>query len=143
MKILNTYILITFILLAGFVSAQNVDFKRSNFKDDSDGFKAATDAIKEGTTLFEQGSLAIFEVRDPGLAFKKALIEFEKAQKLNPDNALNNYRIGVCYIHSTSPYKAISYLKKAYELDPTCDPFLRSEERRVGKECRSRCTPYH
>lgn len=124
MKILNTYILITFILLAGFVSAQNVDFKRSNFKDDSDGFKAATDAIKEGTTLFEQGSLAIFEVRDPGLAFKKALIEFEKAQKLNPDNALNNYRIGVCYIHSTSPYKAIQYLKKAYELDPSCDPFL-------------------
>src|SRR5690554_1106137 len=143
MKILNKYILVVFLLLSGFISAQNVDFKRGNFKDDVDGFKVATDAISKGEPFFQEGSLAVFEVRDPKLAFKKALIEFEKAQKFNPNNALNNYRVGVCYIHSTSPYKAISYLKKAYELDPTCDPFLRSEERRVGKECRSRCTPYH
>ncbi|HZH87293.1 MAG TPA: OmpA family protein [Brumimicrobium sp.] len=124
MKILNKYILVVFLLLSGFISAQNVDFKRGNFKDDVDGFKVATDAISKGEPFFQEGSLAVFEVRDPKLAFKKALIEFEKAQKFNPNNALNNYRVGVCYIHSTSPYKAISYLKKAYELDPTCDPFL-------------------
>jgi len=124
MKILDKYILVAFLLFTGMVSAQNVDFKRGNFKDDIDGYKAATDAISKGVTLFDEGSLAVFEVKDPGLAFKKALIEFEKAQEFNPSNALNNYRIGVCYIHSTSPYKAIPYLEKAYELDPTCDPFL-------------------
>ena len=124
MKILDKYILVAFLLLGGLVSAQNVDFKRGNFKDDTDGFKAATDAISKGVPLFNEGSLAVFEVRDPGLTFKKALIEFEKAQAFNPDNALNNYRIGVCYIHSTSPYKAIPFLKRAYELDPSCDPFL-------------------
>ncbi|WP_417266288.1 OmpA family protein [Brumimicrobium sp.] len=124
MKILDKYILVAALLFSGIASAQNVDFKRSNFKDDVDGFKAATDAISNGTPFFEEGTLAVFEVRDPGLAFKKALIEFEKAQAFNPNNALNNYRIGVAYIHSTSPYKAIPFLKKAHELDPSCDPFL-------------------
>src|SRR5690554_281086 len=85
-------LLITTFLISGFATAQNVDFKRSNFKDNVDDFKAATDAISAGTTLFTEGSLAIFEVRDPGLTFKKALIQFEIAQKLNPDNALNNFR---------------------------------------------------
>jgi len=28
-------------------------------------------------------------------------------------------------------------------VDPATDPALRSEERRVGKECRSRWSPYH
>ena len=28
-------------------------------------------------------------------------------------------------------------------IDVLRDPFLRSEERRVGKECRSRWSPYH
>jgi outer membrane protein OmpA-like peptidoglycan-associated protein/tetratricopeptide (TPR) repeat protein len=124
MKILDKYILVAFLLLGGVVSAQNVEFKRGNFKDDVDGYKAATDAIDKGVPFFEEGTLAVFEVRPPGLAFKKALAEFEIAQKFNPDNALNNYRIGVCYLQSTSPYKAIPYLKKAYKLDPECDPFL-------------------
>ncbi|WP_107039213.1 OmpA family protein [Brumimicrobium mesophilum] len=124
MKTLKKFILISTLLISGFSTAQNVEFKRSNFKDDTDAYKEATDAIDKGTTLFEEGSLAIFEVRDPGLTFKKALIEFEIAQKLNPENALNNYRIGVCYIHSSTPYKAIPFLDKAYALDPVADPFL-------------------
>ncbi|WP_165779229.1 OmpA family protein [Brumimicrobium salinarum] len=124
MKTINIYILLSFMFVSGIISAQNVEFKRGNFKDDIDGYKAATDAIDRGVPFFEEGSLAIFEVRPPGLAFKKALKNFEEAQAFNPDNALNNFRIGVCYIHSTSPYKAIPYLKKAYELDPECDPFL-------------------
>ena len=32
------------------------------------------------------------------------------------------------------PYEIINY---------ECDEFIRSEERRVGKECRSRWSPYH
>ena len=34
--------------------------------------------------------------------------------------------------------KVEMYAKKRYELDE-----IRSEERRVGKECRSRWSPYH
>lgn len=111
-------------MISGITTAQNVEFKRSNFKDDVEAYKEATETIDKGTVLFEEGSLAIFEVKDPGLAFKKALIQFEIAQKFNPENALNNFRIGVCYIHSSAPYKAIPYLEKAYSLDPEADPFL-------------------
>ena len=32
---------------------------------------------------------------------------------------------------------------EAYSIGLTYDPFMRSEERRVGKECRSRWSPYH
>lgn len=124
MKKTTRNILLFTLLISGFTSAQNVDFKRSNFKDNIEEYKNVTDAISKGETLFEEGSIAIFEVKDPKLKFKKALVEFKKAQELNPDNALNNFRIGVCYIHSTSPYKAIPYLKYAFELDPECDPFL-------------------
>ena len=118
------YILFPCFLLAGFVYGQNIEFKRSNFKDDIDAYKEAKDAIDKGEEFFEQGSEAVFQVQDPDEAFKKALEQFQIAQNLNPDNALNNFRIGVCYIYSTSPYEAIPYLEKAHELDPECDDFL-------------------
>lgn len=104
--------------------AQNVDFKRSNFKDNAEEFKAVESAIKEANGFFDLGSAAIFEVKSPELNFKKALQRYERAQKLNPQNGLNNYRIGVCHIYSSSPYKAAPFIQKALELDPSCDPFL-------------------
>ena len=119
--------LYTLLLLVGVSSltiAQNVDFKRSNFKDDAEEFKAVESAIKEANGFFDLGSAAIFEVKSPELNFKKALQRYERAQKLNPNNGLNNYRIGVCHIYSSSPYKAAPFIKKALELDPSCDPFL-------------------
>lgn len=124
MKFKYTKILLICALFSSYSIAQNVEFKRSNFKDQIDEYKAAEDAIDKGEELFEQGSAAIFEVRDPGLLFEKARQQFEIAQDLNPNNALNNFRIGVCYIYSTRPYEAISYLEKAHELDPECDDFL-------------------
>ncbi|WP_158276207.1 OmpA family protein [Brumimicrobium oceani] len=124
MKNLNKYIIAISLFISGFSTAQNIEFKRSNFKDNVEDYKVATDAIEQGVTLLEEGSMAIFEVKDPGLAFKKALVQFEIAQKLNPENALNNFRIGVCHLHSSAPYQAIPFLEKAYQLDPACDPFL-------------------
>jgi outer membrane protein OmpA-like peptidoglycan-associated protein/tetratricopeptide (TPR) repeat protein len=124
MKFKYIYITLILTLSAGFALAQNVEFKRSNFKDQVDEYKAAEDAISKGEELFEQGSTAIFEVRDPELLFDKALQQFQIAQDLNPNNALNNFRIGVCFIYSTRPYEAIPYLEKAQELDPECDDFL-------------------
>ncbi|MEX2483805.1 MAG: OmpA family protein [Brumimicrobium sp.] len=124
MNKINIFTILLLTAISTISYSQNVDFKRSNFKDDIDGYKEASDAIDKGEEYFEVGSAAIFDVKDPGLNFDKALEQFEIAQSLNPDNAMNNYRIGVCYIHSTSPYKAIPYIEKAYKLDPECDPFL-------------------
>lgn len=119
--------LYTFLILfssIGFAFGQNVDFKSANFKDDKDGLKKATDAIKLGEEPFKIANEAIFAVQNPGLNYKKALVQFQIAQKFNPNNAENNFRIGVCYANSSDPGKSIPYIKKAYELDKTCDPFM-------------------
>lgn len=124
MTLKNIYTLIGLLLICSSLTAQNVDFKKSNFKDKGAQFDKAKEALEKGEEFFELASAAIFDVRDPGLNFKLALQEFEIAQQLNPDNALNNYRIGVCYIHSSKPYKAYEYITKANTLDNGCDPFL-------------------
>ena len=40
-------------------------------------------------------------------------------------------------------YDTICQLEKAFPMEPDSNPYPRSEERRVGKECRSRWSPYH
>ena len=120
-------VLYTLAFITGFSSltfAQNVEFKKANFKENVEEFKAVETAIKEADEFFELGSAAIFEVKSPEQNFKKALLRYERAQKLNPNNGLNNFRIGVCHIYSSSPYKAPAFIKKALELDPECDPFI-------------------
>ncbi len=104
--------------------AQNVEFKSANFKEDKDGLKAATEAIKQGDEYYELGNEALFAVQPLGNNFKKALQSYEKAQKFNPNNAELNFKIGVCYANSTNPYSSIAYFKKARQLDPECNPFL-------------------
>ncbi|AEA44889.1 OmpA family protein [Fluviicola taffensis] len=103
---------------------QNVDFKSANFKDDKEGLKNATTAIDKGDEFYKVGVASVFAVQDFGTNFKSALVQFEIAQKFNSNNALLNYKIGVCHANSTNPVTCIEYFKKAYKLDPDCDPFL-------------------
>lgn len=103
---------------------QNIEFKAANFKDKKEEFKKAEEAIEKGETFFKLGNEAVFLVQDPGNQFSKALIEFEKAQKFNPNNGLLNYKIGVCWANSTDPSKCIPFIQKAMQLEPNCDPFL-------------------
>lgn len=120
----NTLLLIVACLFTATLFGQNVEFKSANFKDDKEGLKKATDAIKAGEEFFTLANEAVFQVQNPGLNYKKALQKFEIAQKFNPNNAENNFRIGVCHSYSTDPGKAIPYLRKAYQLDKACDPFM-------------------
>lgn len=119
------YIVTTLMMAAVFFgNAQNVDFKSANFKDDKEGLKKATEAIKKGDEFFEIANEAIFQVQSPGLNYELALKEYEKAQEFNPNNGLLNFKIGVCYANSPYSEKSIQFLYKANELDPGCDPFL-------------------
>ncbi|MFK7784582.1 MAG: hypothetical protein AB8B56_05695, partial [Crocinitomicaceae bacterium] len=119
------YLLTSIALVLGLMaSAQNVEFKSANFKDDKEGFKKAVEAIKAGDEFFELGNNAIFAVQSPGLNFELAKREYEKAQKFNSKNAELNYKIGVCHANSAYSEKCIPFLKKAFELDPACNPFL-------------------
>ena len=121
-NLVYTTLLIWATCLVGF--SQNVDFKAGNFKDDKDGLKKATDAIKKGDEFFATANEAIFQVQSPGLNYALALQEYMIAQKFNPNNAQLNYKIGVCHANSTDPFKSIEYISKAISLDPNCDPFL-------------------
>lgn len=123
---MKIYTLITAVvtLFCFTVSAQDVEFKAANFKDDKEGFKKAKEAIDKGDEYFVLGNEAIFAVKSPGLNYKLALEQYQKAQDFNPKSSLLNYKIGVCYANSENSEKCISYLYKAYELNPECDPFL-------------------
>ena len=104
--------------------AQNVDFKAANFKADKEGYKKIEAVLEKGEEFYKLGIEAVFTVQDIGLNFKKALEQFEIAQKYNPNSGLLNYKIGVCHANSSDPFKSISYFKTAQKLNPTCDPFL-------------------
>ncbi len=103
---------------------QNIDFKSANFKDDKEGLKKAENAIDKGDEFYKIANEALFLVQDYGKNYQLALMNYEIAQKFNPNNAKLNFKIGVCFANSTDPSKCIDYLKKAQKLDPTCDPFL-------------------
>ena len=124
MKFKHLYTLVLFLAAAFPSLAQNVDFKSANFKEDKEGLKKATEAIKAGDAFFELGNEALFQVKDVGLNYQEALQKYEIAQRFNPKNAQLNFKIGVCYANSTDPFKCIEYLKTAKALDPECDPFL-------------------
>ena len=104
--------------------AQNVEFKSSNFKDDKEGLKKATTALKEGDAYFDLANEALFLVKSPGLNYELALKKYEIAQKVNSKNGELNFKIGVCYMNSPYSQKGIQYLLDAKKLDPECDPFM-------------------
>ena len=76
---------VAIVSLAYLAGAQNVEFKAANFKDDKEGLKKATEAIKKGDEYFEIANAAIFEVKAPGLNYELALQQYEKAQQFNPN----------------------------------------------------------
>jgi outer membrane protein OmpA-like peptidoglycan-associated protein len=119
-------ILSIIVLALGFTTfAQgDVEFKAANFKDDKDGFKAAKTAFEEGSELWELGNLEVFAVRDPELHYWKALEKFEKAYKFNPKSAELNFKMGVCYAHSSYKEKSVKYITDAHKLNPEVHPFI-------------------
>lgn len=123
---MKIYTLITAVvtLFCFTLSAQDLEFKAGNFKDDKEGFKKAKEALDKGDEYFELGTQAVFAVKSPGMSFKQALTEYEKAQKFNPNSSLLNYKIGVCHAYTADSYRCIPFLYKANELNPACDPLM-------------------
>lgn len=112
------------VVLFSFAFGQNVEFKASNFKGDKEGFKKAMEALKKGDESFTLGNEAVFQVKDPGMNYGLALEQYEKAFEFNPNSAVLNFKMGVCYAHSPFRERCISYFEEAKKLDPACDPFM-------------------
>ncbi len=121
---LNKYITLIIIAISSSFYSQNVEFKSSNFKDKKEEFKKIEDVLALGDISFKLANDAFFMVKSPGNNYQKALVQYEIAQKFNPNNAELNFKIGTCHANSSNPYKSIEYIKKAKTLDPMCNPFL-------------------
>jgi outer membrane protein OmpA-like peptidoglycan-associated protein/tetratricopeptide (TPR) repeat protein len=109
-KIICIYIVL-FGLIAG-VSAQNIEFTKSNFPNKKKELKAALKDIKEGDELFIQGRGMYLE----------AIEYYFKAYEFNPNNAEINYKIGTCYLFTIDKTKAVGFFEKALELNPMVAP---------------------
>ncbi len=79
---------------------------------DKEALKTAQRELKAGDAAYET---------DPP-RYETALPHYLIAQKVNPDNAELNTKIGDCYLHSGNKTPALPYLRHALELAPTTDP---------------------
>lgn len=103
--LLGILFLTTIIPIAAF--SQSVGFSKYEFPNNKKELSEALDQIKVGDRLYEQG---------PGV-YQLAILEYKKAWKFNPDNALLNYKIGRCHLVENDKSLAIQYLEKAISLD--------------------------
>ena len=95
-------------------SQQNVEFSKSNFKNDKSGLKEALLNIEDGDYYYSLSS------SNADLSLKYYL----KANKFNPNNALLNFKIGLCYLDANPASKALEYLNKAKAINKKVDPKL-------------------
>ncbi len=103
-------------LFIGIISfAQSVEFEKANFPNDKSGLKEAKRSIDDADNYFDisqKGGFSLYGV---------ALPLYLKAYNFNPNNALLNYKIGICYLKSAYKQKAQAFLEKAYKLSPSVE----------------------
>ena len=117
MKLLPKILLVLscLILLQINLALSQVDtpFDKDSFSaDKKDALKEAKKQIRDGDKLYE----------DEPPMYDLALELYLKANDFNPDNALLNYKIGNCYLHTVQKTKSVKYLEKAKQLNPKIQP---------------------
>ena len=85
---------------------QNVPFTSDKFPN-KEALKIAQRALKAGEELYKEAPPR----------YAAALMQFQEAQKLNPNNAALNLRIGDCYLNLGDKVTALTYLQKAATLE--------------------------
>ena len=114
---MKNLITIVLILFSGVLLAQDIAFKKSNFKDDKDGYKVAVDNIESGDEFLELGNQKVLQMIFAGEEFTKALEFYQMAYDFNPNSSLLNQKMGNAYIYTNKPYKAKPFLDKSLELN--------------------------
>jgi len=108
MKYLSTSVIAIFFTTFSLFS-QNVEFEKANFPNDKNGLKAAKTNIEGGNGYFLMEQ------------YQSALPLYLKADTFNSQNALLNYKIGVCYMSSAYKQKAAPRFETAFKLNPAVD----------------------
>ena len=111
-KIITLFCFITVLFIGFQLNAQNVEFTKSNFPNDPEGLKTALKNQQEGDNIVLKKKIFLYP---------KALEFYIKANDFNPNNALLNYKIGICYVNTIEKKKSLKYFQKAYELDQKVD----------------------
>ncbi len=118
MKTIKLIAIVSLLCLGFMVNAQvNVEFDKDNFPEDQEKqMKEVVKSIKEANKLLE---------KEEPPRYSAALEIYLKANDFNPHNALLNYKIGLCYLHTMQKAKAIPYLELAIKLDSKAAPDLK------------------
>jgi outer membrane protein OmpA-like peptidoglycan-associated protein len=106
----------TLLILSVFTSElltaqQNVEFDKRNFGNDKAGLRLALRGIETGD-LYYYG---------PDYIKYLAIEPYLRASSFNPNNALLNFKLGICYLNSPNKFRALDYLRRAYQLNPAVD----------------------
>lgn len=108
--------LISLLLCSSLIAQVNVEFEKENFsKEQQKEMKEMRKVINEGDDLLEKSPPR----------YTEAIEYYLQANNFNPNNALLNYKIGLCYLHTMVKSRAISYLELANKLDPNATPDLK------------------
>ena len=111
-KILYT-LLITIISL-GAIAQKDLPFDKANFKDKKAEYKEAKKSLDEGDDYFTG-------YKSAGIPqYHQAIKPFEKAYDFNPNSAMLNLKLGICYLNGFHKHKSLDFFKKAYKLNNTC-----------------------
>lgn len=80
---------------------------------------------KEATALLKEAVKGDYDSYSKATGLLINALEFyKKANNFNSDNALLNYKIGVCFIFSNFKSNATHFLEKAFALNPAIDPMI-------------------
>ncbi len=96
------------------LKAQNVEFEKAYFPGRKAELSEAKTQLEKGNKLYENG----------GGDYLLAIEPFTKANNFNPNNALLNYKLGICYLYTIQKTKSIVFFEKAIQLNPTVAPDL-------------------
>jgi len=106
MKKIIFLIIMTLITTIGY-SQVDTPFDKNHITDKKQ-LKEAKKKIKEGDKLFAMGKGRYID----------ALTYYLEANKINPNNADLNYKIGICYIFTTDKQLGLEHLEKSKQLNP-------------------------
>ncbi len=121
---MKKYTILVLSVLCLVVNAQDVAFKKSNFKEDKAGLKAALSLIEQGDEWLEKGKAKVLAMQYAGDDYKESLQYYLAAQDFNPNSSDLNRKLGHAYLYTNEPYKAKVFLVKSLELNTEPDPFL-------------------
>jgi outer membrane protein OmpA-like peptidoglycan-associated protein/tetratricopeptide (TPR) repeat protein len=113
MRKIGIILTVVFIAFAGVLKGQEIEVQIS--KDDfanKDDYKVAKDNLKQAEEFYALGRGGLRRALDFYLPI---------VQKL-PNNAVLNYKIGICYLKSIQRVRCIDYFKKAYSVNPNVAP---------------------